>query len=408
MYGAPKLNLASANKHVPEIERKIRVIKERVRAVIYSILFNSLPAWMLLHAVLFVTKQLNLFPVKGGLLSKSSPKQIMSGEMVQYKFCAMGFGRYCQIHEEDQPRNGMVARTQGAILLGPSGNTQGGHKFFTLTTGKAVTRSELPTSAAVIERVHLLAKGMPALPNFSDCDGRVIGDVEHVFLHNIEDEDIKALGDDSNLLGVHTAEADDEIPGVDMVQEQDVDVDLNFAPADEGNVEPPLVDIPPPVNSAPVVSKVSTDGGTRRSTQVCMQPKPQYIPAFSGKTYSFATTVLGTRMLDNVVYSYNQSVALSFMQHFSVKAALREWGDDAKTAGEKEVNQLHWQETFVPRQMLELTAEQQTKILQSHMLIGQKRTGETKARMVAGGNMQQGHVTKEEPSSSTVSTEAVL
>jgi hypothetical protein len=29
------------------------------------------------------------------------PKQIMSGEVVHYKFCAMGFGRYCQIHEED-------------------------------------------------------------------------------------------------------------------------------------------------------------------------------------------------------------------------------------------------------------------------------------------------------------------
>ncbi len=47
-----------------------------------------------------------------------------------------------------------------------------------------------------------------------------------------------------------------------MVQEQDVDVDLNFAPANKGNVEPPLVDIPPPVNDAPVVSKVPTDGGT--------------------------------------------------------------------------------------------------------------------------------------------------
>ena len=58
--------------------------------------------------------------------------------------------------------------------------------------------------------------------------------------------------------------------------------------------------------------------------------------------------------------------------------------------------------------MSELTAEQQAKILQSHMFIGQKRTGETKARMVAGGNMQRGHVTKEESSSPTVSTEAVL
>jgi hypothetical protein len=124
VYRAPKLNLASANKHVPEIERKIRVIKEQVRAVIYFIPFNSLPARMLVHAVLFVKKQLNLFPVKGGLSSKLSPKQIMSGKVIQYKFCAMGFGWYCQIHEEDQPRNGMVARTQGAILLGPSGNAQ--------------------------------------------------------------------------------------------------------------------------------------------------------------------------------------------------------------------------------------------------------------------------------------------
>ncbi len=193
-----------------------------------------------------------------------------------------------------------------------------------------------------------------------------------------------------------------------MVQEQDVDVDLDFTPANKGNVKPPLVDISPPVDDAPVVSEVPTDGGTRRSTQICTQPKPQNIPAFSGKMYSFATKVLGTKMLDNVAYGYNHSVAFSFMQQLLVKSALREWGDDARAAGEKEVNQLHWRDTFVPRQMSELTAEQQTKILQSHMFIGQKRTGETKARMVAGGNTQRGHVTKEEPSSPTVSTKAVL
>ena len=174
---------------------------------------------------------------------------------------------------------------------------------------------------AVIERVALLAKGMPALPIFTDCAGRVIGDVEDVYLHNIEDEAVEALVDNSILPGVHTAEADDKIPGVDMVQEQDVDVDLDFAPADSGNVKPPLVDVPPPVNDAPVVSEVPTDGGTRRSTRIRMQPKP-YVPAFSGKTYSFATTVLGMKMLDDVAYGYNQLVAFSFMQQLLVKSAL--------------------------------------------------------------------------------------
>jgi hypothetical protein len=66
------------------------------------------------------------------------PKQIMLGKVVHCKFCAMSFGRYCQIQKEDQPRKCMVARTQGAILLEPSGNAQGGHKIFTLTTGKVV------------------------------------------------------------------------------------------------------------------------------------------------------------------------------------------------------------------------------------------------------------------------------
>ncbi len=105
-------------------------------------------------------------------------------------------------------------------MLGHSGNAQRGHKFFTLTTGKVVIHwawMELPTSVAVIERVALLAKGMPALPIFTDCAGCVIGNVKDVYLHNIEDEADEALFDNSNFPGVHTAEADDEIPGVDMV-----------------------------------------------------------------------------------------------------------------------------------------------------------------------------------------------
>ncbi len=114
------------------------------------------------------------------------------------------------------------------------------------------------------------------------------------------------------------------------------------------------------------------------------------------------------KMLDDVAHGYNQSVVFSFMQQLLVKSVLREWGDDARAAGEKEVNQLHWRETFVPRGMSELTAEQQAKILQSHMFIGQKWTGQTEARMVAGGNTQHGHVIKDESSSPTVSTEAVL
>jgi hypothetical protein len=90
--------------------------------VVYSLPVNALPAVVLVNAVLFVTKQLNPFPVKGGISTQISPKQIMTGKVVHYKFCSVPFGQYCQILEEGHPRNGLGARTQGAIALGPSGN----------------------------------------------------------------------------------------------------------------------------------------------------------------------------------------------------------------------------------------------------------------------------------------------
>ena len=93
------------------------VIEEHVCAVMYGIPFNAVPPIICVIAVLFVTKQLNLFPVKGGISENYSPKKIMSGEVVYYKFCSMPFGAYCQILEDDQPQNILAARTQGALVL---------------------------------------------------------------------------------------------------------------------------------------------------------------------------------------------------------------------------------------------------------------------------------------------------
>ena len=124
-----------------------------------------------------------------------------------------------------------------------------------------------------------------------------------------------------------------------------VDNDLDFAPPNKDSVDPPLVDTPPPVKDAPVES---TDEGICRSMRVHMQPKP-FIPAYGGKKYAYAITALGSKMLEDVEYCYSQSVAFSFMQQLSLKAALREWGSNATIAGEKEINQLHWREKFIPR-----------------------------------------------------------
>lgn len=65
----------------------------------------------------------------------------MLGENLDFKkHLSLPFGQYCQVHEEDNPRNSQIARTKGAISMGPSGNLQGGFKFMTLNSGKKIVR----------------------------------------------------------------------------------------------------------------------------------------------------------------------------------------------------------------------------------------------------------------------------
>jgi hypothetical protein len=87
-FGGLTMNLTSANEHVQEIERKIRVIKEQLRAIIYSMPVNAVPSLVMIHMVLFVTKVLNIFPVKGGI-PVWSPKQInRRGHALQSLLCS--------------------------------------------------------------------------------------------------------------------------------------------------------------------------------------------------------------------------------------------------------------------------------------------------------------------------------
>ena len=53
-----------------------------------------------------------------------------------------------------------------------------------------------------------------------------------------------------------------------------------------------------------------------------------------------------------------------------------------------------------------LTAEQRKKVLESHIFVERKQDGSLKAQQAAGGNKQQGYITKEDASSPTVSSEA--
>ena len=435
--GAPKLNLASANEHEPFVERRIRVVKERARAARHTLPFKTMPTKLVTHMVMYVVKLLNYFPAKGGVSDYYSPKAIMAGEIIHYKYYSMPFGTYCQVHENESPRNSLAARTQGAISLGPSSNAQGGHKFYTLDTGKVVTRyswTMIPMPTAVIERVNELGKGQPSQLTFQDRHGRIIGDndsdIAAAYADDSADYEIPGVpAGDLNIPGVHGDTV--ELPGVDTAVEQPTDdtdmgtptefepeVDeLETTPENEPTTfEPSIEDEAAPttmavenaeveITEAAVTNQDPPTVQPRRSGRSTKgQPKKQYEPTMQGKKYSFAQA----QLLDMDPVECDPSVVAMIMTQLSYKSAVKEWGDEARVAAFKEMKQLHMRDTFRPVHFKDLSEEQRRMILESFLFVTRKRSGELKGRKVAGGNKQRDFVSKEEASSPTVSNDSTI
>jgi hypothetical protein len=172
------LNVCAPNEHVPEIERKIQTVKERIRGIITMLPFQKIPMMMVTHAVTFSTMWLNYFPPKGGVSPTLSPQTIVTGLTPNAeKHCRLPFGAYAQVHVEVSPSNDViVSRTVGGISLGPTRNIQGIYKFMSLLTGKLIKArsfTPLPMPEDVVTMVESIAAGShDREENFSliDCN----------------------------------------------------------------------------------------------------------------------------------------------------------------------------------------------------------------------------------------------
>jgi hypothetical protein len=142
------INTTAANKHVPEIERAIHLVKERARGIENTLPFTGLPKLMMIELIHFIVLWLNNFPVKSGVSTKFSPRELICRHRLSTKVhFKTPFGAYCEVYDEPTPSNSMTPRTHKTICMGPTGNIQGSYKFYCLKTKKKLTRrrwDELP------------------------------------------------------------------------------------------------------------------------------------------------------------------------------------------------------------------------------------------------------------------------
>ena len=120
------------------------------------------------------------------------------------KHCQLQFGSYVQVHEEHD--NTMKTHTTGAIATKPTGNTQGGHWFYSLATGWMLDRrrwTSLPMPAEVIERINVLARANPAGMNFTNMRDAIYieGDDNNGSDEDSDSDDSDYDSDDESLVG---------------------------------------------------------------------------------------------------------------------------------------------------------------------------------------------------------------
>jgi hypothetical protein len=155
------LNLSSSGQHVPVIERNIRTVKERIRAILSSLPFR-VPYIFMPYLVDFAVMRINSMP-KSTMLNKISPRELFTGRKIDYKRdLRFGFGDYAQVETTNVINKNSVRnpRMEGAIAMAPTGNLQGSVIFYLLSTKKFVARDSfkiLPMPNEIIDHLNNLA-----------------------------------------------------------------------------------------------------------------------------------------------------------------------------------------------------------------------------------------------------------
>ena len=114
-----EVNTTAAREHVGEIEREIRLVKERSRCVISDLRvagFTFLHKMIIVHCVYFVVMMLNAVPDASGISEKYSPREIVTSRKLDMKKdCRARFGAYVEASKDADITSTMAKRTHSCI-----------------------------------------------------------------------------------------------------------------------------------------------------------------------------------------------------------------------------------------------------------------------------------------------------
>ena len=460
-----EVDISGAGGHVARVERRIRTIKERLRAHICGKIPFVMTIFILSYLILFVVSRLNMEHTSarpGGI----TPREAFSGQRVAAnRDFRAAFGDYVQC-TQPYPDKTMNPRTLDGIILLPTSNRTGSHKILSISTGKIITRDNfkiLPMPQSVIQYLNDLAAKDGRFANASS----MINDLTYnQSVNNANMPKFIPVNTPFKTLPVHTqildnpqqplppivladqpppapyndpavpniihhdeggsvqnggvqrglAVQDDLEQGVALPQVEDLDNQLpgepdepEYPPAetpDEPDVHADSPTHTPTPTPPPAVNQRDVMGYFRGNMGVLTATDDDLI----AKKVSISVSAVDA--ITAVLAKKKKECATVPSANVSVREALRTRGDEAKTVITKELKQMLDKKVWCPLRSATLTRSEATKVIPSSMFLKMKTNpngsfNKYKARLVAGGHRQDKGL-YDDLSSPTVSTSGVF
>ena len=453
------LNKTSRDEHVGDIERYIRTVKERMRAVYNTLPFGKILARLVIEMAKASVFWLNGLPPKDYFGNNLSPHTIVTGQKLDYKrHCRYQFGEYVQTHEQHD--NSMDPRTVGALALHPTGNAQGSFYFMSISTGRVLNQlcaTPLPMPDEVVDRVHRMARQQKAGPgllfgdrNMSHADDESVdsdsSEDDGDFTPSQDNHDEESEYDDDGIRLDYDEEGDSGASVPEMSTDGETQVSLgNGAPGVESSgiannrhitalemeddEHPGIMDreiegvgddghdeqIDGVQDSRLDVLSSETKADDDHETENRVEGSPRYNlrknrarnykHAYDPEVYEMGK-VNPSDTRDTVLTTVNEGPEDT--PQMLMKKGLEMFSEGGYAAVKQEMQQLHDRKVMQPIQRKDLTPEQKQEALGYLMFLKKKRCGKIKGRGCADRRKQRAYITKEQSTSPTIWTEAVF
>ena len=154
-----EVDISGAGGHVARVERRIGVIKERLRSHVAYHLPFALSSMGIAMCILNCVSRLNYEPAEVQEWGPS-PREAFIGRKADGKIdfrCSFGNYAQCTVPTTDSTLKG---RTEDCVVMLPLGNRTGTVRMMSLTTGRLVNRDQfkiLPVPLSVIKKMNDLA-----------------------------------------------------------------------------------------------------------------------------------------------------------------------------------------------------------------------------------------------------------